>query len=533
MADFLAVEAPPPAVRVEEEASPVRGAVRPVGAGMARMPVELVKKGQAFRAIPEAPAAPPGTGGEENVSGEEPVRRRRRERRSASPEPEAPRGRWFRRCAVTAALVLVAAAVTAVLTRDQWPPEWRREVRLWRRQAEQLFWPEAHQSPQRGVLPRASDPSAAWPGSSVVDPAAQNPPPVAVPSRDDAASATGTAETSGSGLPDVPRSVDPSLTPAETPEAASAPAAAPPQGSGAEVAPDGIPVRRAEPVPEDDAEAEVEVEGGGAAAAVPAGPVSDPAADPAAGGGALNLWSGDDSSAAAAGPPPFEPTAGEAPPPSSTDQAVAEGMQVVRRLVGARSADEVLPWIDGAGAQEAAVRSYYAKYPPRPMTDAVIEHAHSGTIPATGAHAHIFNVLSTTHPLGFPVSAEATPDGYRIDWPSFIQWRDRWLQRFAESPSDEPQELYVVLRRTHYFNDDVPDLENKLAFRVSSAIPEDEGVVAFVDKNSDLGQSLSEMYGWRVLYFPVVELQWVRTSPEARHVRLNRVVRPTWRRAGE
>lgn len=496
---------------------------------MARMPVELARKGKALRSIPEVPAAAPGTGGEESVSGEESVRRRRRERRSASPAPEAPRGRWFRRGAVTAVLVLVAAAVTAVLTRDQWPPEWRREVRLWRRQAEQLFWPEAHQSPQRGVLPRASDPSAAWPvpGSSVLDPAAQTPPPVAVPSRDDAAPATRTPETSGSGVPDVPRSVDAALTPAETPEAASAPAAAAPEGSGAEVASDGIPVRRAEPVPEDDAEAEAE--GTGAAAAVPA----DPAADPAGDGGALNLWSGDDPSAAAAGPPPFEPTAGEATPPSSTDQAVAEGMEVVRRLVGARSADEVLPWIDGAGAQEAAVRSYYAKYPPRPMTDAVIEHAHTGTIPATGGHAHIFNVLSATHPRGFPVSAEATPDGYRIDWPSFIQWRDRWLQRFVESPSDEPQELFVVLRRTHYFNDDVPDLENKLAFRLSSAIPEDEGVVAFVDKNSDLGQSLSEMYGWRVLYFPVVELQWVRTSREARHVRLNRVVRPTWRRAGE
>ena len=88
-------------------------------------------------------------------------------------------------------------------------------------------------------------------------------------------------------------------------------------------------------------------------------------------------------------------------------------------------------------------------------------------------------------------------------------------------------------RVIRFINDDVPKLEDKLAFKVTSAVPGDEGAVAFVDKNSAVGRSLAEVYEWRTMYFPVVELQWVPAGKDGRYVRLNRIVRPTWRRIGE
>ena len=223
-------------------------------------------------------------------------------------------------------------------------------------------------------------------------------------------------------------------------------------------------------------------------------------------------------------------------PPASSEPATGEivdGQRAVRSLVAARSAAEVLPWIFDAQTLEPTVRSYYSQFPLQPLVDAVVEHEYSGVIPATGGKAHIFNVLDAAHPRGFPVSAESTPQGYRIDWQSYIQWRDGWLQRFLESKSTEPQTLFVVLRRTHYFNDDVPKLDDKLAFKVTSAVPGDEGAVAFVDKNSAVGRSLADLYEWRTMYFPVVELQWVPVGANHRYLRLNRIVRPTWRRIGE
>lgn len=209
------------------------------------------------------------------------------------------------------------------------------------------------------------------------------------------------------------------------------------------------------------------------------------------------------------------------------------GQQAIRSLVGARTVAEILPWIFDADTLEPTVRAYYAQNPLTPLSDALVEHQYSGVIPSTGGKAHIFNVMAASHPRGFPVSAEFTPQGYRIDWQSYIQWRDGWLRRFLDTKSTDPLTLFVVLRRTHYFNDDVPKLEDKLAFKVTSAVPGDEGAVAFVDKNSAVGRSLAEVYEWRTMYFPVVELQWVPSGKQGRYVRLNRIVRPTWRRIGE
>ena len=163
----------------------------------------------------------------------------------------------------------------------------------------------------------------------------------------------------------------------------------------------------------------------------------------------------------------------------------------------------------------------------------MVELEYAGIIPSSGAKAFIFNVIHPDHPRGFPVSAEHTPEGYRIDWQSYIQWRHEWLRRFVEKKSAEPQMLFVVLRRAHYFNDDVPRLDEKLCFKISSAVPGDEGTFAFVDHPSALARSLTSTYEWRKLYFPVVEVQWIREPNGAPYVRLNRIVRPTWRRMGD
>lgn len=117
-----------------------------------------------------------------------------------------------------------------------------------------------------------------------------------------------------------------------------------------------------------------------------------------------------------------------------------------------------------------------------------------------------------------------------MDWQSYIQWRDEWLKKFAMHQADEPQLLFVLLRRTHYFNDDVPNLDEKLVFRLTSAVPDDEGLVAFVERDSDLGRELESAFEWRKVYSPVVELQWVKEGGHAKYVRLTRMGRPSWRR---
>jgi hypothetical protein len=555
----------PLSLRTEKSGTPLPTQRRkPIAAGGAE-PV-FADLGMATAAGPEieeaAVAVEESTPGEVRSKGE---RRRRRKRAERQPPPEAARsGRsWVRWCAGTLGLLLVMAMVVAVVARDQLPSGWRRSAERWWQKAHQFVFPHQYGYPRRGVVPRAGEPPVIAPASSGPEAALPDAPAAAAPLEPASPPPLVEVPASAPNVSPVPAATAPPALPLL--ESINPPAVAPgrptqPESETPEIPGGAAPVGeifapRAEPVPEDEdqtvpdeasamgAQADSAQEPAPAAASDPAETASaaapmashqgaDQAAVPEA--SSFTLWDGDAPPDAAGGPPVDGGTAvGRDTPPEAASAEVAEGKKAVQSLVAARSATEVLPWIFDADTLDSAVRSYYAQHPLQPLTEAVIEHEYSGIIPATGGKAHIFNVLAASHPRGFPVSAEATPQGYRIDWQSYIQWRDGWLRRFLDSKSENPQTLFVVLRRTHYFNDDVPKLDEKLAFKLTSAVPGDEGTVAFVDKNSAVGRSLADMYEWRTMYFPVVELQWVPSSKSGRYVRLNRIVRPTWRRIGE
>lgn len=497
---------------------------------------------------------------EEPATGERRRRRQPGERRRTS-EPSPSRVRWGRWLAGVIGLVLVAAGVAAMVGRDHLPPEWRQSVARWYGKVHQMVFPHQYGYPRRGVQPRAGQPSGGAAGPTAAPlPAASAAPTVDASLRPNAPDPTLMETTEPAGAPPASGVAHLILDPIADEEAESSPppsAVASPSQASESPAAEGL----VEPVDAFDAgpievpppvamPAEPGPEEREPASAVPPAPMPPtPAPRPAAGaaGGesdtsgeavaaasrSFTLWEGDDALEGSGGGGQTVP--GQSPTPLSEPASVevAEGQKAVRSLVSARSVAEILPWIFDAPTLEATVRSYHEDHPLEPLVDAVIEHEYSGVIPATGGKAHIFNVLNSAHPRGFPVSAESTPKGYRIDWQSYIQWRDGWLQRFLKSQSSDPQTLFVVLRRTHYFNDDVPKLDGKLAFKVTSAVPGDEGAVAFVEKDSAIGRSLSGMYEWRTMYFPVVELQWVPSGKAGRYLRLNRIVRSTWRRIGE
>lgn len=496
---------------------------------------------------PPADAIAGGMGGmateDAEASGQrvEEVRKVRRRRRHADPHSESagsgrPRRLWVRWVAGVFGLMVVAAGVAAIIGRDHLPADWSKTANRWWLKAHQLVFPHEFGRPRRGVQPRTGSqrPDAVVPGNASE---AKNVGPVETP-------AVAAPEEASDPPPPTPSNstADPVGPGAQAPDALGPPST-PPEitGPGPDQSPspsaEAIPVLRAEPVEDDEpaepaAPPESPAAGETTAAAAPNGPGLPEAQSAAA--STFDLWEGDrppgEMSVAGGSSPPT--AVSDAPAPASAEVLAAQ--RAVRNLVTARSVAEVVPWIFDARALEPTVRSYHAQHALQPMADAVIEHEYSGVISATGGTAHIFNVLGPSHPRGFPVSAESTPNGYRIDWQSYIQWRDAWLRRFLDSQSTEPQTLFVVLRRTHYFNDDVTGLDDKHAFRVTSAVPDDEGAVAFVDKNSAVGRSLNEVYEWRTLYFPVVELQWVpATGGQSRYLRLNRIVRPTWRRLGE
>ena len=121
--------------------------------------------------------------------------------------------------------------------------------------------------------------------------------------------------------------------------------------------------------------------------------------------------------------------------------------------------------------------------------------------------------------------------GDKVDWDAFVQCKDRLLKKFAETGEVNGANagFYVMLKRSHYFKDDVPDVEGKLCFYVESPMPGERGVYAFVDKLSAEARELESKIRWGALYFPVVRLSRVEQPDGEPYLVLREVVRDQWR----
>lgn len=413
----------------------------------------------------------------------------------ATPEPEPRRSKagivlWL------LLLILLAAAGAALIWREHLPEPWRGRVQ----QAWDSVFFSFEQVPTRPVSPH-TPPAATTPAVT---------PPVSSPTSPEATTPIPAADSS------IPAE-SPGTQPAE-----SAPPALSPDENASALAPTPAETPPSPPQP---AENETLTPAPGESPATPEAEPSAPEEEPAPFPGIIVPQSGAAGSAQTA--TPNVSFSGEVPLAEAAE--LAQAKETVAALITASTVEEMLPCVFDAAALEAKMREYYAAHPLKPLHDAVIEMEYSGVIPSNGLRAYIFNVLHPSRPKGFPVAAEFSDGRYLVDWESHVQWRDEWLRTFLSSKKNTPQSLMLVLHRTHYFNDDVPLLDEKLAFKATSAIPGDEGAVVFVDKQSALGRSLASEYEWRVSYFPLAELQWV-TENEKQYVRLNRIVRPNWRR---
>ena len=475
-------------------------------------------------------------------------RRRKKSSRRRKTPPARSRIQWWRWVISLVGFPIIFLTIVGIMARDFLPRAWNEAAHQWWTQTNAFLFPHQYQPPRRGVQPRV--------GTAASPVATAKSTPNAIDTDSASGAADGTAEPAEAGkntalpetLPEVSRPVSsgparerrPSFrqnetTPAEQPlplietPALTRPAVTGDSPPAMEVDSSLAPVPAAPVV-----EAASETKAAAAQSAAPVGEVVqvEPSASLVSEPAAASEGAAPEALVPETAVPEGAVSEGAAPEAAAGDPQVTDEERAVRGLISATTVEEVLPWIYDAESLEPIIRGYHAEHPIEPLAEAVVELEYSGVMPATGDKAHIFTILHPRHPRGFPVSAERTPQGFRIDWQSYIQWRDGWLARFLEKKPAEPETLFVVLRRTHYFNDDVPTLEEKLSFKITSAVPGDEGAVAFVDRHSAVGRSLAELYEWRTLYFPVVELQWVPTQNGGQYLKINRVVRPTWRRVG-
>lgn len=232
---------------------------------------------------------------------------------------------------------------------------------------------------------------------------------------------------------------------------------------------------------------------------------------------------------------PAEPDTSPALPnaqASPEDAARREAEGAVKKFLASTNVGELLPLILNSEKLGQTVRKYYVSdaVPPTPFDNIVMDSG--ARVPETNTRAFLFRVRSPERPQGFPVCTEETPQGFKIEWEAFVQCRDRTLATFWKSADAPTARLFVVLKRSHYFEEDVPNLEDYDCFSISSPNPDEDPVYAFAKKNSSFTQKFRPRLTWEASYFIVATFSHVKSSNGSTHVEIEDIERFSWRNLG-
>lgn len=137
-------------------------------------------------------------------------------------------------------------------------------------------------------------------------------------------------------------------------------------------------------------------------------------------------------------------------------------------------------------------------------------------------------VVTESHPEGLPIAVVETPAGWKIDWDTFIEFRDDHFGRFAAGQGGDTGAFHVLVRNTHYFGEPFPGSEQLTAFRLDPPLP-DRNQYAFVATGSELHKTLAGVTEWGRPFAPVLQLVRKPHGERQFHLEIESIVAPNWR----
>ena len=236
-------------------------------------------------------------------------------------------------------------------------------------------------------------------------------------------------------------------------------------------------------------------------------------------------------SVVSASPQTLTPSIPSAAEPTIKEQAPEEAKDAVHALkqfLQASTVSERLAYTLGADVMKPLMERYYSRTTDGPVMVDRIEFVRMDPNPELGSGRHcIFSLENKTWEYPVPVMLEEQPDGFKVDWLAFVEFKDRLLEKFFQNYQEGAARFHVGIIRHHYFEDDVPNLDRKYAFRVSPAPPNIFQASVFLDKESELAQQLRSRLPWENHVWAVVELEWKKLGTQ-QWVELSAVPQMHW-----
>ena len=220
---------------------------------------------------------------------------------------------------------------------------------------------------------------------------------------------------------------------------------------------------------------------------------------------------------------PLEPSA-DPPSPSLLEEPRA----ALETFLAAANWPQRLPLIQHADKLRPQITNYYTTHSDGSVKTESVDFLTSQPTPKGSEVFYLFNVqMRGGH--AFPVAVEKMDGRYRIDWESFVEFKDLLLPEFFKTYSPEPASFHVVLERKHYFGTDVPNQDRKLCFSVEPPVPGFSNYAWVSDSDLQLITKLGVRAEFGQTSYPVVTLRWVKETNGTAYVILEKICSDNWR----
>lgn len=209
--------------------------------------------------------------------------------------------------------------------------------------------------------------------------------------------------------------------------------------------------------------------------------------------------------------PPVSDDDGDGAIPEKARPAAA----ALRKFLAATTLEERLQHTLGADLMQPLMERYYARSQEGAVAVDRIQFLRLEPNPELGTGSHcIFSLENKTWEFPVPVMLEEQADGFKVDWLSFVEFKDRLLEKFFKGYQEGSIRAHVGIMRYHYFEDGVPNADRKDAFRITPAPPNTFQASAFIDKDSAFGQEMRKRLPWDKHTWAIVDLEWKKLGTQ-------------------
>lgn len=170
------------------------------------------------------------------------------------------------------------------------------------------------------------------------------------------------------------------------------------------------------------------------------------------------------------------------------------------------------------------METYYSNHPDSPTvaTRLAVEHCESD--PSSEFLLVVTRISTAECPSGFTVAIEETPEGWKVDWETFIEFKDMLFDRFVAGKDTETGRFHLVLRPSP----ESPAHENAISYTLTDPVKGSEHS-AYVNKGSETAATLARLTSNGALGTPILELSRHNETGGPANIEIRSVLATSWR----